>query len=122
MLKSSESAGVMFPFWARLFASYSHWVADTSSGISTGVNMSGWASAYKLVLSNLVFQMWHEAEIHHLDVVSYGRRENASASVQTLNPVLIWGLIVPDGEVSGFILRLRFSRMPRHGSIYSYKA
>lgn len=119
MLKSSESAGVMFPFWARLFASYSHWVADISSGISTGVNMSGWASAYKLVLSDFVFQMWHEAEVHHLDVVSCGRRENASASVQTLNPVLILGLIVPDGEVFGLILQLRFSRIPRHGSICS---
>lgn len=40
-------------------------------------------------------------------MVCYGRRENASASLQTLDPVLIWGLIELDGEVS-VLIQLKF--------------
>lgn len=45
--------------------------------------------------------MGHEAEVHHLAVMSCGRGGNWSVSVQTPNLVVVWGLILPDEPRSG---------------------
>lgn len=38
--------------------------------------------------------------------MSRGGRGNWGVSVQTPNPVVVWGPIVPDGEVPGLTVRL----------------
>lgn len=50
--------------------------------------------------------MGDEVEVHHLAVMSCGGRRNWSVSVQVPNPVVVWGLILPDGEVLGLVVRL----------------
>lgn len=59
-----------------------------------------------------------EAEVPHLDLVSWAGGENSQGSVQTLDPVWLLGLTVAGGEISG----LGGLGIPKHGSVCSYKA
>lgn len=62
--------------------------------------------------------LWFVTQIPHLDLVSWGGRENSQVSVQTLGPGWILGLVVPGGEISV----LGVLGIPNHGSVCSDKA